>query len=316
MRRNIGMLAQTRGTRGIFAGGYNNVSVAVLNSIGFIQVETQGDSTNFGNLSINRGWSAGLSSSTRTVFGGANVGPSTWAGTNTIDFITVATTGNATNFGNLPDLKWSMGSCSSETRGIFVGGSKGDANLFSAFDQITIASTGNTTNFGTLFITRRNLGSVNSPTRGVFAGGEGPINSSTRISNIEFITIASAGNGTSFGNLTNGARAGQGSVCSQTRGVFLGGNNTASADTSAIEFITIASGGDSTNFGNLSLTINQCGSASSKVRGVIAGGIRGTATRNNMEFINIATTGNGTNFGNLYSAVQGVAGASNNHGGI
>ena len=83
-----------------------------------------------------------------------------------------------------------------------------------------------------------------SPTRGVFEGGDS--GSTTNV--IDFITIASAGNATDFGD-TTAARETSGGGSSSVRGIFMGGYT--SGDTNAIEFITIASAGNSTDFGDL-----------------------------------------------------------------
>lgn len=70
-----------------------------------------------------------------------------------IDYITIATTGNATNFGNLNHSrgKRGMSGCSDGSRGLFAGGGpyasqQGDLTI----DYVTIATTGNATDFGSL----------------------------------------------------------------------------------------------------------------------------------------------------------------------
>ena len=57
-----------------------------------------------------------------------------------------------------------------------------------------------------------------SRTRGVFGGGEEP-----RLKCINYVTIASTGNATDFGDLTVGARRSPGAISNSTRGVFGGG---------------------------------------------------------------------------------------------
>jgi hypothetical protein len=88
------------------------------------------------------------SSSVRGVFGGGYTG----SGSNVIQYITIASTGNATDFGDLTVARDSLGSTSNDTRGIFGGG--GEANQI---DFITIASTGNATDYGDL------VNAVNTP---------------------------------------------------------------------------------------------------------------------------------------------------------
>ena len=67
---------------------------------------------------------------------------------NVIDYITIASTGNATDFGDLSNTSYNNAACSSTTRGVFaLGNSSGTVNIM---DYITIASTGNATDFGDL----------------------------------------------------------------------------------------------------------------------------------------------------------------------
>jgi hypothetical protein len=60
---------------------------------------------------------AGLSSSTRGVFGGGLLGADRQ---NRIDYITIASTGNGTDFGDLQESKRGVSGASSPTRGLFL----------------------------------------------------------------------------------------------------------------------------------------------------------------------------------------------------
>ena len=75
-------------------------------------------------------------------------------GINVIDYITIATTGNATDFGDLSTNRYGLSACASSTRGVFGGGTLDDVTLYNTIEYITIASTGNTTDFGDLTLTR------------------------------------------------------------------------------------------------------------------------------------------------------------------
>ena len=68
--------------------------------------------------------------------------------TNVIDFITIATTGNATDFGDLTQARRGGGAGCTLTRGILGGGrTPSDVNTI---DSIIIQTTGNATDFGDL----------------------------------------------------------------------------------------------------------------------------------------------------------------------
>jgi len=74
--------------------------------------------------------------------------------TNVISFVTIASAGNATDFGDLVAENYLMASCSSSTRGLFAGGAIGASPYeTNVIQYITIATTGNATDFGDLLAT-------------------------------------------------------------------------------------------------------------------------------------------------------------------
>ena len=143
--------------------------------------------------------------------------------TNSIEYITISTTGNAKDFGDLTLLRQFIGGgCSSSVRGIFEGGANpGSPNATNIIDYVTISATGNAFDFGDLIQERSYNGSCSSSTRGITGGGRF---GSLSIGSIEFTTIATLGNAVSFGNLTS-ARQQVGSCSSPTRGLFASGAN-------------------------------------------------------------------------------------------
>ena len=86
------------------------------------------------------------------------------------------------------------------------------------------------------------MGAFSNSTRGVIGGGQNP--SDTNV--MEFVTIASTGNATDFGDKTNSVEQVTG-ASDPTRGVFAGGNPF----TNVIDFITILTTGNATDFGDL-----------------------------------------------------------------
>jgi len=83
------------GTRALFFGGYTGSARSDV--IDYVNIETLGNATDFGDLTVARNGGAAGASSTRALFAG---GYST-SRENTIDYVTIATLGNATDFGNL-----------------------------------------------------------------------------------------------------------------------------------------------------------------------------------------------------------------------
>jgi hypothetical protein len=86
----------------------------------------------------------------RGTFGGGD-GPS-----NVIDYVTIATTGNATDFGDLTIARENPAACANGTRGVFGGGEYSGGN-YNVIDYVTIATPSNAINFGNLSVGRRFL---------------------------------------------------------------------------------------------------------------------------------------------------------------
>jgi hypothetical protein len=73
---------------------------------------------------------------------------------NTIDYITIASTGNALDFGDITITRWLGLAVSNNTRAVLAGGSPDDGTQSNVMDYVTIASTGNATDFGDLTTAR------------------------------------------------------------------------------------------------------------------------------------------------------------------
>ena len=288
--------------RGLFSGGLT--SAGRVNVIQYISIATTGNAQDFGDLTVARGFTAGCSSSTRSITAGGQSGGDASDIKNEIDFVTFATLGNATDFGDLLAVTQFFGGLSNSTRGVFAG-NQSENNVM---QYITIASEGNSQDFGDLTLGRADSAGAASTTRGVFAGGDG---SSGDTNIIDYITIANTGNATDFGDLT-AARDRAAGASSSTRAVFGGGHNV-----NTIDYITIASAGNATDFGDLTTTAYYHGGLSSKTRAVFGGGSRASSSSNVMDYITIASTGDAADFGDLLAANEGVSdGTSNSHGGL
>ena len=144
-------------TRGVVAGGYT--SNVKLNVIEYITISSTGNSQVFGDLSGVRADISACSSSTRGVFGGGYTPTPATTFLNVIEYITIASTGDAQYFGDLSAGKSSLSACSSSTRGVFGGGYKNTptASRLDVIEYITIASTGNAVDFGDLTVPKNVL---------------------------------------------------------------------------------------------------------------------------------------------------------------
>jgi hypothetical protein len=230
-------------TRGLVGGGDTTST-----DIDYFTMSSGGTTSNFGTLNQQVGGGvAGASNSTRGLFLGGfySSGGNVWA--NNIQYVTIASLGNAADFGNLTLGRSQTTATSNSTRAICAGGTEGVANKTNVMDYVTIASTGNATDFGNLLTATRRQAGAASSTRAVFAGG------TTSGSNvIQYVTIASTGNATDFGDLTV-ARQELGGTSGTTRSVFCGGGG----GTNIIDYITTASTGNATDFGDLAQAREQ-----------------------------------------------------------
>ena len=122
------------------------------------------------------------------------------ANTNAIDYFTITSIGNATDFGNMTQQS-RYPSCTdngTNERGISFGGADAHSDVI---EYITINSAGNATDFGDLTIGREGLFSaVSNGTgeRGIFCSGN-PIGAA--INRMDYITINTTGNATVFGSM-------------------------------------------------------------------------------------------------------------------
>ena len=112
---------------------------------------------------------------------------------NTIEFITVASLGNATDFGDLISKNNAGAGAGNLTRGIQVSGND-PSGATNVIQYVTIATTGDATDFGDVGYERCNSGAVSNQTRLVYSGGEGMSSPYPKLNTIEFITFASTGN--------------------------------------------------------------------------------------------------------------------------
>ena len=296
------------GVRGLTGGGYNP---AKSDMIDYFTISTLGNAQDFGNLSEARYWTSSHASRTRGIWGGGAVSPTSPNRTDRIDFVTIASTGNATDFGNLDASRYGLGSCSNQTRGMFAGGYQTPGSQISNLDYITIASTGNASDFGDLTVARYYMNSLASSVRGVFLSGRTGTSPYTYHDTIDYVTISSQGHAQDFGNLLAAVSSGQ-AASNSTRGIYASNENTA---LNTIQFITISTTGNAQDFGDLNAAQQQGSATASPTRGVIAGGYI-SAYVNTIEYVQIMSTGNARDFGDLSAAIGNTGSCSNGHGGL
>jgi len=304
-----GTTTQSNRGRGLLAG--SNDGSPFSDNIQYINIQSQGNSVDFGNLTLARSRASSYASSTRGIWGGGTPGAN-----NTIDYVTIATTANAINFGDLTVARRFCSGTSSATRGLTAGGNEAPPSSpypsINVIDYTTIASAGDATDFGDLLVKRSGQAALSSPTRALFSGGYNHGSPAAATNDITYVEIATTGNSVDFGDLTVNKRYGEG--CSNnTRGVFGCGSNPGLNNT--IDYVTIASTGNAVDFGDSIVNNNHYAGISNSIRGVWAG-LGTPAIGNAIDFITIATTGNSQDFGDTATNMGYTAGCSDSHGGL
>lgn len=234
-----------------------------------------------------------------------------------IDYVNIATTGNAINFGSLTSGSGGSAGCSSQIRGLFAYGYLGPGFTGNnTIEYITIASEGNSIDFGDISVARGDIAACSSSSRGIFAGGYTNTPAATNSNVIDYVQTSTLGNALYFGDLTR-TQYNTSGCSSPTRGIFSGNIQSVPTTTvsSSINSITISSTGNAVQFGNLTETKSGCGSLSSSVRGIFAGGYASTRL-NTIDFVTIASLGNAQDFGDLTESRQYPYGTSNSIRGV
>ena len=308
--------------RGVFAGGTDGTSPspAFKNDIDYITINSTGNATDFGDLTGTSGYMAVTNdSSGKGFFIGGQGSPST-KNSEATDLITIATTGNATEFGTLTQRTKVAASACQGTTGFTLGGANPSYN--NVIQRFVMPSLGNMTDFGDLNVSKGdNKGACGShdgidwgsvavqrpsviymPGSGrAFIGGGDPGNSDI----IQILNIPTAGNTSDFGNLTQG-RYELGAVGSRTRAVF-GGGKYDSTIVNTIDSVEMQSQGNAADFGDLTQARHKGGALSSSTRGVWGGG-QTPSSVNIIDYATIASVGNATDFGDLTAVNVGVTG--------
>ena len=187
-------------TRGICTAGSIAPTLTNFDTIDYVTIATTGNASDFGSLVDKSIYTANCASSTRGIIaGGVPVYSSPYAETNVIQYLTIASTGNAQDFGDLNNKVDGAVSASNSTRGLFFGGNDagngGSPGSPNTIDYITIASLGDAIDFGDCDNGAYLSGAASSPTRAIFGDMTGDSNI------ISYVTINTLGDAQDFGDL-------------------------------------------------------------------------------------------------------------------
>ena len=307
----------TRRGRAVWAGGYDKSGVpsSTTSNIDFMNTHTLGNSRSFGDLTAAGQDAHGSGNAERGLFQGKFSG-------NTINYITIASEGDAIDFGDMFTGRYYCASASSSTRSITMGGLTPSAT--NVIEYVQIMTLGNGLDFGDMSITRVTDGSAFSNGVEAFCCGNHPGTEQ----NYEIIKIASTGNSIQ-GDLApvGGTRWPGGGCANSVRGIWAGGADQSHNFTRVISYLSMASKGNAQAFGDLSKVAGgAAGAAANGTRAVIPLGQHGFSPSaynevNTVEFITISTGGNAQDFGDLRGGenenhTRHISPVSDSHGGL
>ena len=297
--------------RQVLMGGHDGSARTKL--IEYFSASTGGSTTAFGELFFDVWTAQGNSNEIRGIHGGGN-SPSPGK-TNTISYITIASEGDAIDFGDFSQQSTGGITVTSSTRGVFALGGQGGTYI-NNIEYVEIMTLGNALDFGDLtFVRSGNGGGCSNGTRGLFMGGY-TYPSLVATADISSVTIASKGNAAKFGDLTVRGY-GRGGFSNSVRGICFGGReNPSDTNLATIEYVTIASEGNATDFGEMSSGRITMGGSATQTRGFIMPGYDiPNPAFNRIEAITIASAGNSVDFGDSVNK-RYVRVASDSHGGL
>jgi len=186
---------------------------------------------------VNDTWTTYIGASSSAVWYGSRglfIGGYRGSGaSNIIDYLNIASTGNATSGATLSVARYDLGSASDGTTAINFGGNDG-SNKSNVIDYFTISDTSTAAaDFGDLSAANQHISGFSDGTYGVFGTGY----NTSYANDIEYVTISTTGNASDFGDATV-ARQGTGSANDATYGLFSGGQSSGGYQ-NVIDYVTI-----------------------------------------------------------------------------
>ena len=245
--------------------------------------------------------------------------------TTNIDYYEIASTGNATDWGDIISAGAGLaGSASNNTRGCIAGGFEGAPtnNRITTVQALTIPTKGEIFKFGDLSTTTQQASGASNSTRAVYTSG----NSVPLVLNKNYmLQFATSGSVQDFGDILSSSSCRQTATCqTPIRGYYAGGegsggveSNPSSPWSKNITITTFSTLGSSDKFGELTTFRYQGSGVGSATRGVFIGGSTPVSSpevyQNSMEYITLTTTGETTDFGDATSlfGASSHSGASN-----
>ena len=240
-------------------------------------------------------------------------GGNTPGNTAVVDVVSILSTGNAVDFGDLAThVGNAAGMAANSTRGFTMAGEAAPA-YYQKITAMTLASGGVSSVYGDMTQTGGARYSHNNNTRALTFGAYTPVTPSPYMSNtIDSMTMASAGNVVDFGDMAQ-ARVNGCGYGNSTKAFSAGGstNPSNSGYSNALEVVTIASTGNSVDYADLAEeTIGNSG-CSSTTSGYVMTGSTGSGNTATVLHNDLSSGGAGSEFGDLSQARDRSTGTDN-----
>jgi hypothetical protein len=232
--------------RGLYAGGREAPSNNQLTQIRYMTLISGSSTSVFGQLTTAVRHAGGASDGLRGLYFGGH------GGDGMIDYVTIASTGNAQDFGDLDGGGNGGAAGNNATRAVY-------ANNYDDLEYVTIQTLGNSTDFGDVTQDRDDNCAATgdeATDRIVWGPGEGPSVAQKRM---DTVTVSTTANATTFGNLSFSSIK-RGGLSDGTRGLWVGSSTPGYGD--RMDYIAISSSGSASDFGNLSEGRSNPGCAS------------------------------------------------------
>lgn len=185
-------------TKAAFAGGDGNCGGQYKNEIDYVTIQTTGNAADFGDLTTTKAYVAGASDFFGTSGKGWIYMVGSYNSSSGINVITVGTPANASSYGSL--YQTGAGASSNESDSRVVAKTNGYSNDIQYF---SIPTYGTAATFGDVTVARGySTGGFTNKTRAVFHGGNLP-SGAGRSNVMDYVTIATTGNATDFGDLSD-----------------------------------------------------------------------------------------------------------------
>jgi hypothetical protein len=288
---------------GYASGGYTPVSPYSLNVIQKYSFTADGNSTDVGDLTLERREAAGTISSTHGyVISSSNSDFPTMTAEATIEKFAFVSDGNGIGVGDLANRERNLATGnSSGTHGYVSGGGLPSPNI-NDIQKFTLSVDANATDVGDLTTTVfSQSGGASSTTHGYRSGGQQPAN----LNVIDKWPFSTDANATDVGDLLT-TRVGAGGQSSTTHGYAVGGSDPGWQN--QIQKYSFSVDENSTDVGDLTSAARYPATSSSTTDGYSAGG-QSPASINIINKHPFTVDANATDVGDLLSATYSASGA-------